>query len=489
MRKLFRYLLLTILGVVMLAGALALHTWYAKPLSIDWFYTRSFAKLVINEPELLTSLRLLEPYGIRGHNAKLGDSSLAADEARTALLNETAATFKQYPSDGLQGQAAISHAVFAYELKRRLASERWRWHDFPVTQLGGVHTWLPSLMIQQQRIDNGTDAAHFIARLNAFPVKMRQTASQIDARKTRGIVPPKFAVDKALAQLDAFIAQTGETNPLYKGFVEKLDKASESAISAAKKTAFKLEVKNAIDASVVPAFKTLQNTFRDLQKIVTKNEGAWSLPDGAAFYQHAIENHTTTTMSADALHELGRNDVARIGAEMDAILATIEPAPGTRVEKLKRLIDDPKRRYPDTDAGREAVLKDYQCIIDEIEAGIDSSFRMKPTVGVVVKRVPIFAEQGAPAAYYESPPLDRSAPGVFYANLYNVNATPKHAMRTLAYHEATPGHHYQTAIAQHLNGLPMFRSFVSFTAYDEGWALYAERLAWELGFQKTRTTT
>jgi uncharacterized protein (DUF885 family) len=484
MRVLLRYLFIALSGVVLVGVSLALHTWYAKPLSIDWFYTRSFAKFVLDEPELLTSLRLFERFGIRGHNAKLGDSSIAADEERNALLNETLATLRKYSTDGLVGQAAISHAIFDYSMKQRVDAHRWRWHSFPVTQLGGVHTWLPSLMIQQQRIDDATDATHYVARLNAFPLKMEQMAAQIEARQLRGIVPPKFAVDKTLAQLDAFIGQSGEQNPLYIGFADKLGKVSDNKIDAAKKNAFKLDAKAAIDRAVIPAFQLLQRRFVALQKVATKNDGAWSLPDGAAYYQYAIEAHTTTAMSAEALHELGRSDVARIGAEMDAILSVVEPAPGTRAEKIKRILDDPKRRYEDSDAGRAAVLNDYQRIIDEIAGSIDSAFRQKPSVGVVVKRVPEFAQQGAPAAYYESPPLDRSAPGIFFANLHNVNSTPKHGMRTLAYHEAIPGHHYQTAIAQHIEGLPMFRSFVSFTAYDEGWALYAERLAWELGFQK-----
>jgi uncharacterized protein (DUF885 family) len=484
MRKFFKYLSIALLSAVFLGGALALHTWYAKPLFIDWFYTRTFFKLLLEEPEWLTSMRILEPFGIRGHNAKLGDSSTAADDQRMAQGLETLATFKKYSSADLKGQAAISHAVFEYAVTQRVDDAKWRWHHHPITQLQGAHTWLPSLMTQQQQINDATDAEHYIARLGEFPRKMQQIAEQIEARKTRGIVPPKFAVDKALAQIDGLVAQSGEISPLYKSFVEKIDKADTLKGDAARRDALKARARAAIDASVIPAYQALQKTFRALQLAATRNDGAWSLPDGAAFYQSAIKSHTTTEMSADTLHDLGLKDVARIGAEMDALLAKIDPASGTRVEKIKRIIDDPKRRYPDTDAGREAVLKDYQTIIDEISAGIDSVFRMKPKVGVVVKRVPTFSEKGSAAAYYEAPPLDGSAPGVFYANLFDVNATPRHAMRTLAYHEATPGHHFQIVIAQHVEGLPLFRSQLGFTAYDEGWALYAERLAWELGFQK-----
>ncbi len=484
MRKFFKYISLAVLSFVLLGGAVALHTWYAKPLFIDWFYTRSTFKAVLDEPEWLTGLRILEPFGIRGHNAKFGDSSLAGDERRLRDAIDTRETFKRYSSAVLKGQAAISHAVFDYSLNERVEDAKWRLHHFPITQLQGAHTGLLSLMTQQQQINDATDAEHYIARLNAFPLKMQQLVEQIDVRTQRGIVPPKFAVDKALAQIDAIIAQNGEANPLYTSFVEKIDKLGSMKSDIAQRDALKVRVRTAIDATVLPSYQVLRQTFRALQKVATKNDGAWSLPDGAAFYQSAIKSHTTTDMTADVLHDIGVKDVARIGAEMDALLAAIDSTQATRAEKIKRITNDPKRRYPDTDAGREAVLKDYQRIIDEISGGIDSAFRLKPKVGVVVKRVPTFAEKGSAAAYYESPPLDGSAPGVFYANLFDVNATPRHAMRTLAYHEATPGHHFQIAIAQHVDGLPLFRTLLGFTAYDEGWALYAEQLAWELGFQK-----
>jgi uncharacterized protein (DUF885 family) len=150
---------------------------------------------------------------------------------------------------------------------------------------------------------------------------------------------------------------------------------------------------------------------------------------------------------------------------------------------MKQVSEDPKFYYPDTDQGREQILKDYQEIIDEINRGIDSAFNIRPKMGVEVKRIPEFKEKTSPGAYYEPPALDGSRPGAFYANLYDIKATPKYSMRTLAYHEAIPGHHFQIAIQQELEDIPMFRKFAPFTAYVEGWALYAEYLAWEMGFQ------
>ena len=208
------------------------------------------------------------------------------------------------------------------------------------------------------------------------------------------------------------------------------------------------------------------------------------MPDGGRYYQYEIESNTTTTMAADAIHELGLAEVARINREMDRILIDAGYAEGTVAERLRALAKSPAQLYPDTDEGRAQILADYAAIIDEITAGLPAWFGVKPNAAVVVKRVPPFTEKTAPSAYYFAPPLDNSQPGVFFVNLRDMREQPKYRMRTLAYHEAVPGHHLQTVIAQQQTDLPFFRSIIPFTAYLEGWALYAERLAWEAGYEK-----
>ncbi len=482
-RKMAKWTSLFATAMVLVLAALAAHTWYARPLFVEWFYAKSFLQFAMHEPELLTALRVLEPFGLRAHNAKLADSSLPADEERIALITKMRDQLAQYDAAGYRQQAAISYAVFARELEQRESELRWRWHTFPITQLGGAHTSLPALMIQQQRIDDVEDAENFITRLGALPLKMEQIAEQIRARQARGVIPPKFAVNKASVQVKEFIALGVEKNPLLKRFNEALEKWPVSLANDEVKRSLRARATVAVEAAVVPAYQKLDVALDALRALATKEDGAWSLPEGAAYYQAAIERHTSARVTADEIHALGLSEVARVGAEMDAVLSKIVPGEDSRAAKILRLSNDPARRYPDTDAGRAQVLVDYQTIIDEISPAMDRAFRLRPESRVVVKRVPTFYEKGSAAAYYESPPLDGSAPGVFYANLFDVNATPKHAMRTLAYHEAIPGHHFQTSIAQSLKDLPFFRSLVAFTAYDEGWALYAERLAWELGFQ------
>jgi uncharacterized protein (DUF885 family) len=189
-------------------------------------------------------------------------------------------------------------------------------------------------------------------------------------------------------------------------------------------------------------------------------------------------------MTPDQIHQLGLQEVERISADMDQILRDQGLTEGTIGERVDQIAKRPDQLYPDTDEGRAQALKDYQAIIDEISAGLDPYFSTKPKAKVEVKRVPTFAEKTAPQAYYQPGSFDGARNGAFFANLREMGDIPKFTMRTLSYHEAVPGHHFQISIAQELKGLPIFRQVIPFTAYVEGWALYTERLAWEAGFEK-----
>ncbi len=239
-----------------------------------------------------------------------------------------------------------------------------------------------------------------------------------------------------------------------------------------------------VTSDVYPAYGLFIDYFKQLDDKVSENHGVWALPDGDRLYKLAIEFFTTTDYSADYIHNMGLREVDRIQGEIMIILA----AQGWDAESgfksaIDRLAEDERFYYADSDEGRQQILDDYQQIIDEISAQLDPWFEVKPSSGVEVKRVPEFKEKTAPGAYYNPPAMDGSRPGVFYANLYDIKATPKYGMRTLAYHEAVPGHHFQIAIQQELKDLPFFRRLIPFTAYSEGWALYSEYVAWEAGMQ------
>jgi uncharacterized protein (DUF885 family) len=243
-------------------------------------------------------------------------------------------------------------------------------------------------------------------------------------------------------------------------------------------------VATSIEHGVYPAYRSLIEHFAALQPKVTRNDGAWSLPDGDAYYAWCVRMHTTTDMTPEQVHALGLAEVARVTAEMDAILKAQGLADGPIGPRVQQLAHAADATYPNTPDGKQAMLARYQAILDEVNAGLGSAFHVRPELGVVVKPVPAFSEKTAPGAYYEPGSFDGTRPGAFYANMRDTTENPKWGMRTLAYHEGIPGHHFQISIAQELKGVPFFRRVLPFTAYAEGWALYAERLAWELGFEK-----
>ncbi len=484
MKRILKWSGLALLALLLAASAVLLHTWYFKPVSIDWFYTRVFLRIALESPEMLTQLRILEPFGIRSHNGRLDDASPAQQEMLLARLDDDYATLHRYDASRHTGQDRLSYEIFDYFVGMQVRGGRWRYHNYPVNQLFGVQSMLPNLMTQEQQVNDATDAEHYIARLAAYPHKMQQVIEGMRLRESKGIVPPRFVVEKVQEQIKRFLAPGPKGNTLSVAFAEKLGRIPADKMGPATRADLTRRVEQAVGASVFPAYEALAAHLESLRSKATRNDGVWALPDGDAFYQFAIESNTTTTMTAEQIHALGLSEVARVGAAMDRLLVAAGHTNGTVGARMRALATSPAQLYPDTDAGRAQILVDYEAIIREMTAGLEPLFGLKPKANVVVKRVPPFTEKSAPAAYYTPPPLDGSRPGTFFANLGNVSATPRFGMRTLAYHEAVPGHHLQAAIAQEIQGLPMFRSIIPFTAYGEGWGLYAEQLAWEAGFEK-----
>lgn len=473
------------LAALIVAGSLLfVNFWYFKPLSIDWFYSRAFLKFSLQQPEMLTSLRILDQFGIRGHNAELSDASPQAGEDMLAYWREEHEVFKRYDRSDYEGQDLLSYDVFDFFMSNQLAeADRWRFHNFPVNQMFGVQSNLPDFMVQQHVVEDELGAEHYIARLNQFDQKFDGVLEGLRVREERGILPPSFAVTKVIDQIEGFLDSPAEEHLLVVEFDEKLDAVDEAELDQARREELHELAVEAVAQSVYPAYEELLAYLRDLETKATSNGGVWRLPEGDAFYRQAIRQHTTTDMSAEEIHEIGLAEVERIGREMDAILRAEGLTEGTIGERVQQLSEQPDQLYPDTDEGREQILADYQAIIDEIDPAMDEYFNLRPETGVQVKRVPEFAEETSAGAYYQRPSLDGERPGVFFANLRDVSEIPKFGMRTLAYHEGIPGHHFQIAITQELEGIPMFRRLLPFTAYSEGWALYTEQLAWEIGFQ------
>ncbi|MEX1147123.1 MAG: DUF885 domain-containing protein, partial [Sphingomonadales bacterium] len=233
--------------------------------------------------------------------------------------------------------------------------------------------------------------------------------------------------------------------------------------------------------SVGPAYENLIGTLERLEPLAEGNHGAWSLPDGANYYDYQLAYYTTTDLTAAEIHQIGVEDVARIHHQMQDIMDEVG-FEGTLQEFFAFMQEDEQFYYPDTDEGREDYLADARARIETMRGQLDDVFRLQPKADLTVRRVEEFREQSAGKAFYQMPALDGSRPGIYYANLYDMSQMPTYELEALAYHEGIPGHHMQIAIKQELEDLPRFRKFAYFGAYTEGWGLYAEKLPREMGF-------
>lgn len=482
MKTLFKFLAWTLLAVILAATALGLHTAYGKPLKIGWFYERVFIEYALDDPEMLTSLRMLPPW-LNWYGDDLTDRSPARARAMQEKLSDDLATLRSYDRADLDESNQLSYDILEYFLAIQQEGERFHQHNYPLNQLFGVQNELPSFMAAQHAIQSEGDAQDYVARLGKFPAMAEQVMAGLREREQAGILPPTFVVEKVLAEMRAFTGVPATDNVLYTSFADRLAKLDEDAVSTDERTALLAEVEAAISGQVYPAYQVFIAYYDELLPKTTGNHGVWALPDGADFYAWSARMHTSTDMTPAQIHQLGLDEVARIEAEMNQILVGEGLVEGSIGERVQQIATRPDQLYPDTDEGRAAIIADFTRIIEEIDGGLDGVFNVRPRQGVEVERVPEFREKTAPGAYYQPPAFDGSRPGKFFINLRNTAEVARFGMRTLAYHEAIPGHHFQTTIQQELTGVPTFRKVLPFTAFSEGWALYTEQLAWELGFQ------
>ena len=480
-KKVFKGLGITLLTLTLVIGTLASHEWYAeKPFFFRVFLDRTMIKMAFDSPEMLTSLGFLESVGITAHNAELDDNSERKADELYESLSEIAQTLASY--ENLNESEQLSKDIAQYLLQFSVESKPYRYHNYPVNQLFGLQNGYPSFMDAQHQVNSLADANNYISRLSKVKLKFEQSLEGLKIREDRHIIPPRFVIDRVLTEMTDFVQQPIAENILYSSLKAKLEKVAD--LSPQDKAQVLEQAKEQMVRSVHPAYQLLIDYFTALKLKAKTDDGMWHLPQGEQAYQLLLKFYTSTDYTPDFIHHTGLKEVVRLQQQILVLLDNqkVDVSQGftAAIDSLK---DDPKFYYPDSKAGREAIIADYQKILDQVNLGLDSAFSVRPKAGMKVRRIPEFKEKTAPGAYYQQPSIDGTRPGMFFANLYDIKATPKYGMRTLAYHEGIPGHHFQIAIAMELEGLPLFRKMSPFTAYVEGWALYAEQLAWELGFQ------
>ncbi len=469
MKRILKWIAL-LLGIgVLLGTALAIQVVFFRPFDIRIFYEKIFVQRLLEDPELLTQLGLVEQFGINGHNARLTDVSPRQTEKASAWIRESLNQLHAYDRAKLDEDGRLSYDVLDYYLTSSVAGDKYRYHNYPVNQMFGVQSQLPTFMATLHPLTSKEDADYYIQRLSLFPDKFDQVLEGLKLRETRYILPPKFVVEKVLAEMHSFIGKMPQENMLFTSFAKRLEK-----IEALNQTTRERLLGNAetqIRQAVYPAYAygSLIAYFEGLQQQKDlNNNGVWSLPDGDAYYDWEVRSNTTTDLTPEEIHALGLREVQRIEKEMNDLLQAQGYAEGSVGKRLAALAKEPRFLYPDNEQGREQILRDFQTILDDIDARLDPYFDVRPRSGVEVKPIPAFKEKTSPVAYYNAPSMDGNRPGVFYANMAKVATTYKWGMKTLAYHEAIPGHHFQISIARELKGLPTFRTVLPFTAYVEG---------------------
>jgi uncharacterized protein (DUF885 family) len=418
---------------------------------------------------------------------KLDDVSEAAQDTqlewRRGTVDELKSTFDYRL---LTPEAQISYDLWVYQLERTEAARPFRRRSYVFTQRGGAHTQVPQFLINFHRVDEEADMTAYIARLGEAARLTEQALERAKLAAAEGVHAPRFAYEAVLVQARAVVTGApfgGEGDaPLYADAKAKIaalvangkiDAARAEALRAAAAAALTERLKPAYDAVIAWVESDLPNT----DEVAT---GVWKLPEGREFYAERLAAMTTTAMTADEIHELGLREVARIQGEMETIRQRVG-FDGTLQELFTFVRRDPRFFFPNTDEGREGYLQAARDYLGVIEQRLPEYFGLLPKAGLIVKRVEPFREEPGAAQHYFGGTPDGSRPGIYYAHLIDMSSMPKWDMESVAYHEGLPGHHMQISIAQELPSVPKFRTQLGVTAYTEGWGLYAEALAKEMG--------
>lgn len=411
-----------------------------------------------------------------------GDFTTAAearanDAARSALKEMRT----RFDPAKLSPENRLSYRLFEKRAERGEAAFKYDDYGYVFDQMNGAQSQLPAFLINIHRVDNKSDARAYISRLYGIGPGMDQAIAQAKARAVQGIMPPKwvypYVINDARNVITGAPFDDGPDAPLYADFKAKVAKLN---ISQIEKDLLIADAAQALISAVKPAYAALISEMTAQEKVAGTDDGVWRFKDGAGYYAERLANYTTTNMTPEQIHQLGLAQVARIHKEMGVVQKKME-IKGDLQAFFKYMRTEPKFYAPETAEGRALYLSETQKAKDAITPLLPEWFGVLPKAPLVVKPVEAFREKSAGKAFYQSPAPDGSRPGTYYANLYTMADMPLTEVEALFYHEGIPGHHLQLAIQTELKGVPAFRKFGGVTAYSEGWGLYSEKLAKDMG--------
>lgn len=472
--RLFLKILAGLFGLLILAG-FGLYTWFWwKPVGINNYINKATIAFAMETPELMTQLGIIDNTPLDFHSGKLGDYTAEGEAKQLARLRDTRATLERYGPEGLKGQELLSYEIIAWFFDDMIRQAEFPHSGYRVNQISGVTVNTPQFLTDTHVIVSDKSARRYISRLKEFVRVLDEVRERVEEDRAAGVIPPDFIIDKSIGVMQAFIAGGAEANPLVTTLPARLDKVK--GLSDARKAELIADATEVVSTGIIPAYERMITAMQDLRAGATHDAGIWHIPDGDKIYAAALKSNTTTDLTADEIHAIGLAEVARIEAEMSAILAADGRTEGTIAERIHALMTDPGEAYSNDDTGRQAILDELVRLNEEVMARAGDYFVTLPPQPLEILRVPEYSQDSSPGGYYTHPALDGSRPGRFYINLKNTADHPRWTLATLLYHEAAPGHHFQISAAQLIRDVPMIRKLGPFTAYAEGWALYAERM-------------
>ena len=406
----------------------------------------------------------------------LSDSSVSAQEVGIAMGKDQLARLHTLDRSKLTGMDRVNYDVVDFNISTQVEGGKFPYYGGPyvISQLTGSYQGTPDFLDNQHAIETKEDADAYLARMSAFAHQMDQEREVLEHDVALGVVPPDFIIDKALVQMKTFHDTPTDKAPLVLSIARR---TKEKAIPGD----WTAEASRLHDQLVRPALQRQIEAFTALRPKATHDAGVWKLKDGAEFYAYSLKAATTSTISPAEVHKTGLELVKSHQAQLEVLMRKEGLTKGTVGERLRALYTDPKYQYPNTDEGKVQLIADLNEKVRVVTAKLPQYFGTLPKAKLEIHRVPKAIEAGAPGGYYNGAPLDNSRPGIYWINLRDTAEVPKWTLGTLTYHEGIPGHHLQISISNEAGDLPVIRKMIGFSGYQEGWALYAEQLAVEMG--------
>ena len=482
--KVAKWVLLALLVVAVYAGY---RIGWGHPFTINQLANRQALEVLLDNPETFTSVGLIEGSIFDHHSGLLTPVGNAKRDRDYADSQKHLDEVMRFDRASLNQQDRITYDVLENLHSSAVYLKRFDWLSseglYPVSPLYGKQAQLLDFMETQHEVKNDKTARNYVLRLIAMGPNLDALTADMQRQATQGVILPASLLEKTITVIDDSVKPAPAANGLITTFDTRMDAVK--SLDAKRKSELHNAAVNAVRDDVYPAYARMRSALIALRpKAATQSAGVDRLPDGAAFYNAMLKQNTTSNYTAEQLHALGLSEVARITKEMQTILDAQGMEQGTIAARVKQLQDDPQYHFPNTDDGRAQMLGRFRQLLTEVNARMSEYFRLAPKEMPAVERMPQGLEKGSAGAQYQMGAMDGSRAGIFVVNERDMRELPTWGMKTLAYHEGIPGHHFQISIAQTLKDLPLIRQVPLYTAYSEGWALYAERFAAEVGMYK-----